>query len=127
VIALRVAAPAAGATGGLPLALLIALTVTVLVAIGLNAVTLRRNSRLTALAGWLSAASAMAVIASALLVGGALTPSPTAVAEPVPAAPTVSAPRGAAAPGPVSQLDGRQLATLPLPAGSTANGTTPQP
>lgn len=112
--AVLLAAPAAAQAGGFTLAILAAATVTVLVALAMIVTALRRSSRLNALTGWLSAAAAVTIIASALLVGGALTQSPTAVAGPVP-----SAPRGASGPYTDVQLDGLQLPTLALEDGSS--------
>jgi hypothetical protein len=104
-------APATWIASGFPLALVVAATVTALVAVTWTIVTLRRTSRLNALTGWLSSAGAVAIVASALLVGSALAPPPVAVAGPVPNAPVVTSPRAASgASG--AQLDGPQLETL---------------
>jgi hypothetical protein len=110
--AVRLAAPAASIASGFPLALLLAASVTALVALTLIVVTLRRRSRLNALTGWFSAAGAVAIVASALLIGGALAPSPIAVADPLPSTPVINTPRGASGPYTGVQVDGPQLATL---------------
>jgi hypothetical protein len=110
--AVHLAAPAALMTSGFPLALLLAGTVTALVAVTMVVVTLRRRSRLNALTGWFSAAGAVAIVASALLVGGALAPPPAAVADPVPSSPVANTPRGASGHYSGVQVDGPQLATL---------------
>lgn len=106
------AAPAALTNSGFPLALLLAASVTALVAVAMVVVALRRRSRLNALTGWFSAAGAVAIITSALLVGGALAPPPTAVADSVPSAPVVHTQRGTSGHPSDLQLDGPQLATL---------------
>ncbi|NEM89813.1 hypothetical protein [Galbitalea soli] len=114
--AARLLTPVTPALGTLPLALLLAASIIALMIAGVYLVILRRTSRLNALAGWLSGAGAVAILASALLVGGALTQSPTAVADPAPATP-----RGASGPYSASQLDGTQLPTLAY----DAPGSTP--
>jgi hypothetical protein len=110
--AARLVAPATFTASGFSLALLIAASVTALVAVVLVVASLRRSPRLTTPVGWFSAAGAVAIIAGALLVGGALTPSPTAVAEPVSDAPAASTPRGASDQYGDIELDGPQLETL---------------
>jgi hypothetical protein len=117
--AARLVAPATVTASGFSLALLIAASVTALVAVVLVVATLRRSPRLTMPFGWFSAAGVVAIIAGALLVGGALTPSPTAVAEPVSDAPAAATPRGASDAYPGAQLDGPQLETLGYDDGST--------
>jgi hypothetical protein len=108
------AAPAAPNAGGFPLALLIAAAATVLVALAMIVIALRRAHKLTALTSWIGAAAGVAVITGALLVGGALTQSPTAVAGSAP-----SAPRGASGQYADVQLDGLQLPTLAYEDGSS--------
>ncbi|MEP6478766.1 MAG: hypothetical protein ABJB03_05205 [Rhodoglobus sp.] len=104
---LHVAAPAASGNTGLPLAVTIALAVTVLVAIGMAIVGLRRSSRLTLVTGAAAAVSAVAVLAGAFLVGGSLTQPPAANA-------TVIGTRQAAVAPTDTKLDGLQLPTLAL-------------
>lgn len=103
-------APAVSIAGGLPVALTIAAAATALVAVALVAVALRRASRLTAVTGGISAASAVAVLVVALAVGGALTQSPAALAS----APEIE--RNASGPYLEQQLEGYQLPTLDLDA-----------
>ncbi len=76
--AVLAAAPAAAAVSGLPLAVMIAVAVTALAAIGMVVVTLRRTMRPTGLTVGISVVSALAVLVGALLVGGSLTQPPTA-------------------------------------------------
>jgi len=84
------AIPQAGAMSGFPLAVMIAVTVTALVAVGMIVVMLRRTMRPTGLTVGISVVSAIAVLVGALLVGGSLTQSPTSASN------EDRAPRGAA-------------------------------
>lgn len=102
-------AQAVSMTGGLPVALTIAATATALVAVAIVAVNLRRASRLTAITGGISAASAATVLVIAMAVGGALTQSPAALAST-----TLQAERNASGPYLEQQLEGVQLPTLEL-------------
>jgi predicted HAD superfamily phosphohydrolase len=104
---LSVAAPTASPQTGLPLAVTIALAVTVLAAIAMAVVSLRRTSRLTLLTGAAAAVSAVAVLAGAFVVGGSLTQSPAASASVIGTRQVAVAPTDA-------KLDGLQLPTLAL-------------
>lgn len=101
--AVLVAAPAAAASGGYPVAVTIAVAVTALVAIGMVVVMLRRTMRPTRLTVGISVVSVLAVLVGALLVGGSLTQPPTAAAAPQPATKGV---------GTVEKLEGLQLPTI---------------
>jgi predicted HAD superfamily phosphohydrolase len=104
---LTLAAPAASPETGLVVAGTIALAVTVLAAIAMVVVSLRRSSRLTLVTGAAAAVSAVAVLAGAFFVGGSLTQSPATNA-------TVLGTRQAAVAPTDTKLDGLQLPTLAL-------------
>jgi hypothetical protein len=80
-IPLLTAAPQAETTIGPLIAVTIALTVTALAAIGLAVVALRRRVRLSRLAVGIAGGTALAILVSALLVGGSLTRPSAAVAD----------------------------------------------
>lgn len=99
--------PATTVSHGLPVAVTIAVAVTALVAIGMAILALHRNARLTGLRVAIGAASALAILVGALLVGGSLTRPPAAAASdedrgvrPVPTVPAET------------ELSGFQLPTL---------------
>ncbi len=89
-----------------PVAVALAVMVTVVVAIAMVAVMLRRTVRPAGLTLGVSAASAMAVLIGALLVGGSLTQPPTAAAT------ETSTPRGSGNPSVELKLTGLQLPTI---------------
>ena len=75
------AAPQAVADNGLPIALALALAVTAVVAIGMAVAAKLKRVRPSRIVVSIAAGSALAVLVCALLVGGALTRPPAAVAD----------------------------------------------
>lgn len=100
------AIPQAGADNGLPIAIAVALAATALAAIGMTVVAKLRHARLTRTVIGIGAGSALALLVGALIVGGALTRPPAAVADDEPAG-------KAPGQGPVeTKIEGFQLPTL---------------
>ncbi|MDP3209093.1 MAG: hypothetical protein Q8M65_08080 [Rhodoglobus sp.] len=87
-------------------AVAIAVAVTSVVALVMLVMMLRRTVSTSKFTVGVSAASALAVLVGALLVGGSLTQSPTAAAS------ETSTPRGAGTPSIELKLTGLQLPTL---------------
>ena len=84
-MAVLTVAPATAHQSGLPLAVAIALSVTAIAALGMVLSQLRRTSRLSPATGGLGAASAVGVVALALVIGYALsdtTPQPASATVP---------------------------------------------
>jgi hypothetical protein len=104
-IAVLTAAPAATPLTGLSIAVTIAISVTAIVALGLVISSLRRSARFTLAAAAIASVGAVAVIVSALLVGGSLTQSPAANA-------TITGVKHVGVPSIVTKLVGPQLPTL---------------
>lgn len=100
------AAPAATVASGFPLALATGAALVAVIVVVLAIAALHRRSRLNPVMGFASAAAVAAIVGSALLVGGALTQSPAAVAETVPTPPPV------VVEDPDLDVDGYQLPTL---------------
>jgi hypothetical protein len=80
------AIPQAGADNGLPIALAVALAATALAAIGMTVVAKfmsawKNDARLARTVVGIGAGSALALLVGALIVGGALTRPPAAVAD----------------------------------------------
>lgn len=98
--------PAIDATNGMPMAVIIAVSITAIVALGMGVWSLRRNARLTRLAGGVSAVIALGILVGALVMGGSLTRPPTAAAV------EDQAPRGATTAPIELKLSGLQLPTL---------------